>query len=207
MMILLGQTALIPTGGQLCAKCKPKISCCTFTNRSGRVCVFVSVSCCFENKRNMFHVIVFTFATQLTLTAIVLLNFSTAEAYIYRPGNQCPRPTDIGDGFDMDRFLGHWYVVQRSRSPMPASCMVYNITRQPPSEDDDVDNAEQNHYRIEQITYFRPAERKYKLTYAGKLEAKTAANRGNNGTASSRMSVKFPMSEWFDVHSNKGTTE
>lgn len=163
-----------------------------------------------------------TFAIEWLLATSSLLVFfliacwpAIGEAHIYRPGPNCPRPAALPH-FNMDRFLGRWYVVQKTRTT--ADCLVYNITRsftmvtprstEDDSDEDDSDGTRQlrtapsNNYRIEQIMYMQPEGqqrtrsndtssgrqimRTYKLTYAGKLK------QGN----SSQMSVRFPLSEW-----------
>lgn len=141
----------------------------------------------FNHTRRTMHCTVLIAAL---LTAIASLREYSAQ--VYRPGRECARPPPVA-GFDMNRFLGRWYVVQKSSTDV--ACLVYNITRSIAT--DDATAISSNSIRIELITRFTPAgmassasNPMYKRTNAGRLW------RTPGHQSASRMSVQLPMSEY-----------
>lgn len=124
---------------------------------------------------------------QLSAALLVLLVISlvAVRAQVFQRGQyaDCPRPAAVDGRIDMSRFLGRWYVVQKSRTTV--RCLVYQISAVSDGDDDENDDE----FRIEQITRFTPQNETYQLTNVGRLW------RGLDG----RFSIKFPMSKYADT--------
>lgn len=106
---------------------------------------------------------------------------SCVAAHSYHLGS-CPNVEPMAN-FDMEKFLGKWYVIQKTSTG--SRCLVYNYTRVPEAEKAAGD------YRIEQISEhlllgLTSVDHKYR--YSGLLRPSEGATTGAN------MTVQFPLS-------------
>lgn len=116
------------------------------------------------------------FSTMMAICAIVCGLVTLAAGHTYKTG-ECP-PVEPMSDFDMKKFLGVWYVIQKTGTA--STCVIYNITKgEDPGE-----------YAIEQLSQRAPLSIgpfKHEYSYTGKL---TVTDRD----VPARMTVRFPLS-------------
>lgn len=116
------------------------------------------------------------FSTMMAICAIVCGLVTLAAGHTYKTG-ECP-PVEPMNDFDMKKFLGVWYVIQKTGTA--STCVIYNITKgEDPGE-----------YAIEQLSQRAPLSIgpfKHEYSYTGKL---TVTDRD----VPARMTVRFPLS-------------
>lgn len=116
------------------------------------------------------------FSTMMAICAIVCGLVTLAAGHTYKTG-ECP-PVEPMSDFDMKKFLGVWYVIQKTGTA--STCVIYNITKgEDPGE-----------YAIEQLSQRAPLSIgpfKHEYSYTGKL---TVTDR----VVPARMTVRFPLS-------------
>lgn len=116
------------------------------------------------------------FSTMMAICAIVCGLVTLAAGHTYKTG-ECP-PVEPMSDFDMQKFLGVWYVIQKTGTA--STCVIYNITKgEDPGE-----------YAIEQLSQRAPLSIgpfKHEYSYTGKL---TVTDRD----VPARMTVRFPLS-------------
>lgn len=116
------------------------------------------------------------FSTMMAICAIVCSLVTLAAGHTYKTG-ECP-PVEPMSDFDMKKFLGVWYVIQKTGTA--STCVIYNITKgEDPGE-----------YAIEQLSQRAPLSIgpfKHEYSYTGKL---TVTDRD----VPARMTVRFPLS-------------
>lgn len=116
------------------------------------------------------------FSTMMAICAIVCGLVTLAAGHTYKTG-ECP-PVEPMSDFDMKKFLGVWYVIQKTGTA--STCVIYNITKgEDPGE-----------YAIEQLSQRAPLSIgpfKHEYSYTGKL---TVIDRD----VPARMTVRFPLS-------------
>lgn len=116
------------------------------------------------------------FSTAMAICAIVCGLVTLAAGHTYKTG-ECP-PVEPMSDFEMKKFLGVWYVIQKTGTA--STCVIYNITKgEDPGE-----------YAIEQLSQRAPLSVgpfKHEYSYTGKL---TVTDRD----VPARMTVRFPLS-------------
>ncbi|XP_026284936.1 apolipoprotein D [Frankliniella occidentalis] len=112
---------------------------------------------------------------------VLVAALACAAAHSYHLGS-CPNVEPMS-GFEMDKFLGKWYVIQKTSTG--SRCLVYNFTR--------VGEAERaaGDYRVEQISEhlllgLTSVDHKYR--YSGLLRVNPDSDSAAN------MTVQFPLS-------------
>lgn len=115
-------------------------------------------------------------ATLLAICAIVCGLAMPSAGHTYKTG-ECPTVEPMS-GFEMQKFLGVWYVIQKTGTA--STCVIYNITK----------SDEPGEYAIEQLSQkaalsIAPISHEY--SYTGTL---TVTDRD----VPARMTVRFPLS-------------
>jgi apolipoprotein D and lipocalin family protein len=108
--------------------------------------------------------------------AILLLVVVAVSGHRFKSG-ECPT-VEPQQGFDMRKFLGIWYAVQKTTTA--SSCVIYNITT----------GDEPGEYLIQQVSQnflLGLAPLKHKYSYTGVLEK-------TDEEVPAKMKVKFPLS-------------
>ncbi|CAG7786991.1 unnamed protein product [Allacma fusca] len=110
----------------------------------------------------------------LSIAAVSLLLFTTGQCHTMGLGG-CPRVSPI-KGFDMERFMGEWFVIQKFATS--SSCMKYNFTK---GADDKLRLVQtKQHFMLDKVGI------DHIYTYTGVLNVP-------DGDNSARMRVKFPL--------------
>lgn len=118
----------------------------------------------------------------LAVLLAVLAAAACVAAHSYHLGS-CPNVEPM-PSFEVDKFLGKWYVIQKTSTG--SRCLVYNITRTPEAQGE-----AHGQFRIEQISEhlllgLTSVDHKYR--YTGLLHVNPGA------TTNANMTVHFPLS-------------
>jgi len=110
----------------------------------------------------------------LSMMAVLMLHIAPSSSHTMGLGS-CPRVSPIKD-FDMDKFMGEWYVIQKFATS--SSCMKYNFTR---GSDEKLRLIQtKQHFVLDKIGV------DHIYTYTGVLNIPDQDN-------AARMRVKFPL--------------
>lgn len=112
----------------------------------------------------------------LAICALVCGLVTLSNGHTYKTG-ECPTVEPMS-GFNMQQFLGVWYVIQKTSTA--SNCVIYNITK----------TDEPGEYAIEQVSQKAPLSItpiKHEYSYTGKLTV-------TDKDVPARMTVRFPLS-------------